>query len=594
VCEDERLAYELQIQLLGCTERGEANKDHVDMISDSHHVVVDAFVAQRFAEDAALAEADDACGKTATGIAQTDFVFAQSLEQHEMMHDYIAQMDRELANTLSTMPEREWNARGDLCHHPSASGHLSRMVQALASSVQALKPEAIDYANYACDSYVSNDDTRLVDATTASSQEYRSKHAGKAPARSEEPTAADLTSEPFTTAINKCMVCMEELLSNEYFSPIHERRPQIDEIILARYKPRSNNWQQACVLGISPSTARIPWVKVVFKGYADQVVIPYERMKFMPTTCDPAAASSSTTQASMCGSECGHFVCRQCMRGYLKEEASKGVSKLKCCFLECEAVFPMSTCEVILASDDAASLQRLRQARDDAMRLHKVFCANPRCSIAFDAAKDGFYQMSDWPKVQCPECSHSMCVECKVPWHSNVDCTIFQKLPDDFRDQNDIALLQMSKDANLRGCPGCQHLIERQEGDCNWMHCVCGCKFCYGCGAKYKKHEPTANNVHGTAGCKCSLFDPFTAHADEAAILDTSGVLRHPIAQDGKEFKKRVVNRPDGPYQPGAKKKVKFLNKMPLLPVPCKFATTSAACPWGKKCWYRHTDDDGE
>ena len=98
---------------------------------------------------------------------------------------------------------------------------------------------------------------------------------------------------------------------------------------------------------------------------------------------------------------------------------------------------------------------------------------------------------------------------------------------------------------------------------------------------EYKNHTETANNVHGTPGCKCGLFTAVKPYDDAAAVI---------MEPQNNVMKYRKVSRPDGPYKPG--EKVKFYKGMQVLPVPCKFSRTHKHCPWGKRCWYTHEDDD--
>jgi hypothetical protein len=496
--------------------------------------------APRFAEEDATLLGDPMTNFSNV-VSQRDAVLARSMEQIEIKRNLIAQVDRELAAKISAMPHHKWITHGDACQH-AADGRLPQMVEDIVTAVQTFD---LDVA----------------------AQEFK-----PLTAQEFQPAAA--------VGLLPCLICMEEFVPEELISPVMERRPKVGEVVLARYRPSSYHQRRATVLKVSPRGVKLQWTTVTFEGYTDVVALPIEQMYF---------TSPSSAQL------CTHHLCRSCFIGYLKQQATHRRSQVGCVLPECDAVFPMKQVEDILAGVDfgsardpasIASLRLLKQARADATLVQKAFCANTDCGIAFDAGK--LVDFSSWPKVECPDCSKCMCVNCNVTWHSSISCQTFQQLPVRFRDENDVALLQMAKEGQLRACPSCKELIERQEGDCNWMRCLCGCQFCFGCGAPYRKHKRTSTNVHGTPGCQCELFGAFTNHTDEAAVIG-EGV---PAGYE-KRPKLRTVNRPNAPYQPG-KDGVKFHSGMPLLPVPCKFATTSTGCPFGKKCWYRHTGDAGE
>jgi len=107
----------------------------------------------------------------------------------------------------------------------------------------------------------------------------------------------------------------------------------------------------------------------------------------------------------------------------------------------------------------------------------------------------------------CFKCHQSFCASCRTRWHEGVSCREFLKLPLHLRAPEDVALLQAARRNHWRSCPGCRNFISKQEGDCNWVNCRCGVKFCFKCGEKYLDDRPQAHNIHGRAGCNCPLFD---------------------------------------------------------------------------------------
>ena len=633
ICEDERIAYALQMQLIGCDETSDVVDGLVVEVAAAHN----ALAAAIFAKDASLAEKDSVNTRALDLAATDDADMAREIHEAEVKKEALARLDRELAQQIDQMPNRLWQEGGEQTHHPdvdlasrivhdvvateqeldvAAQGRLAKRLAAELSDSEFMSQEAAFASIDACKASKTGGKAiltaRIASASGSSGAVTSLTPPGHglstlsaltkpfAPAESgymSTATPDDNVStrtqcmvcdedghEPAAkgTSLSKCMACFEYFGSAQCVFPMVPRQPQIGDLILARYRPHSLNWKSAIVLRTSPAQVKQPWVAVTFEGFADEVVIPAGRLQFAPASAH--AASVWEDDGSM-GWACGHALCSGCFEPYLTSLVSIGRPEVACCQPECNGAITIEQCIEVLGSTPI--ILKLRQMQNEAALTHKVFCTNNKCGAVFDAvyATLGVNGVRNWPKVQCPRCCMGMCADCHVPWHQGVKCDSFQKIPDDFRDQADLDLLRLAAEQQFRKCPSCCELVEKRVGDCNWIECRCSCKFCYGCGVRYKKHKPTANNVHGTPGCKCGLFDDVKPHEDVAAVILGS------TGHSNKATKVRKVSRPDGPYRPG-KDKAKFKNNMDVLPVPCKFSRTNAGSPRGKKCWYKHQDDD--
>ena len=521
-----------------------------------------------------------------------------------MKKEALARLDRELARQIEQMPNHHWQKSGEQTHHPEVK-LASRIVRDVVVAEQKLRTAeqrrlAKRLADKVSDSDLSQEaafasiDTRKVSKT--SGKAIVTARVTSTPGSSALSPADDIGSTQCVVCIDDnhgavtsdipiatCMTCFEEVGSAKCVFPMVLRQPQVGDLVLARYKPNSASWKSATVLRTSPVQVRQPWVAVTFEGFTDEVIILSDRLRFAPAAVH-AAASVLREDDGAVGWACGHALCSGCFEPYLESLVANGRAEVTCCQPDCNGVITIERCSEVLGS--APIIMKLRQMQNEDALTHKVFCANNQCSAVFDAvyATLGTNGVKSWPKVQCPRCCMDMCADCRVPWHLDVKCDSFQKLPGDFRDQADLDLLRLAAEQQFRKCPSCGELVEKRLGDCNFIKCRCLCEFCYCCGVRYKKHTPTANNVHGSPGCECALFDNVKPHEDAAAVILGP-------ADRNQVTKKRTVSRPDGPYRPG-KDKVKFKCNMDILPVPCKFSRTNAGCPWGKKCWYTHEDDD--
>ncbi|TRM63510.1 hypothetical protein BD626DRAFT_272723 [Schizophyllum amplum] len=132
--------------------------------------------------------------------------------------------------------------------------------------------------------------------------------------------------------------------------------------------------------------------------------------------------------------------------------------------------------------------------------IPKLYCPNKQCSALVQAHED-----TDEPMAECPSCTQTMCVSCRVAWHSDLTCEEFQALPPDERSPEDQLLLELARAKHWRRCPDCQVIVELIVG-CNHMICRCGTHFCFRCGSLWKKGRGR-NPGQCTRDPPCDLWD---------------------------------------------------------------------------------------
>jgi len=169
--------------------------------------------------------------------------------------------------------------------------------------------------------------------------------------------------------------------------------------------------------------------------------------------------------------ECAHEACEACVSKMARIQVDEGnVDGLRC--IECSEALPPLLVESVLqsSSDDSETadeyVRRYRDlllrrfVRDSASRI--VYCPAAACEFAFECEEgtDG--------TIDCPCCGTQMSLQ--------VDAT------DDGPEETD----------EMRRCPKCTALIEKDPGTCDKMQCHCGYRFCFRCGAENAQCACTA------------------------------------------------------------------------------------------------------
>lgn len=207
-------------------------------------------------------------------------------------------------------------------------------------------------------------------------------------------------------------------------------------------------------------------------------------------------------------STCSHAFCKPCMRTHLAVVATETKQyPLKCPM--CRSPMPDADCVELLRGAGKAyiDLEKLVIERKH-MGGNIKYCSNEQCGEAFEFIDDPqFAHNTDRYKVECMLCHAETCVQCKVPWHEDRTCEQYVTETRARRErQGDEAMRDMARRMNWTACPRCGALIERRNGDCNFVMCRCGCGFCHRCGKEYRSLEQTRLNAHGRPNCDCMLF----------------------------------------------------------------------------------------
>ncbi|CAH1417539.1 unnamed protein product [Lactuca virosa] len=174
----------------------------------------------------------------------------------------------------------------------------------------------------------------------------------------------------------------------------------------------------------------------------------------------------------------GHLFCSDCISQYVSVKIKENIAKVKCPDPTCKGIIGPEVCRDIVPKE---VLERWEDALCESMILatQKFYCPFKDCSAMLVDDSGETVTSSE-----CPNCNRLFCAQCKVAWHSGMDCKEFKSLKKDERNPEDLMLMQLAKNKKWKRCPSCNFYVEKQIG-CHRISCRCGNHFCYGCGKKH-------------------------------------------------------------------------------------------------------------
>lgn len=185
---------------------------------------------------------------------------------------------------------------------------------------------------------------------------------------------------------------------------------------------------------------------------------------------------SNIEECVICGDEHGKdMLVRPCEHGYcggcLKEGfegALKAKTPLKCC----NKVLDIGECEGL----DTAFVGRYKEMVIELTANNPAYCHARKCGVFLPP------RMFVGDVGTCEKCKAKTCKHCRQKVHLGRFCE---------EDQDTKAVKELGRRKGWKTCPGCNHLIERQDG-CLHMVCTrCQTAFCYRCSKKWKDCEST-------------------------------------------------------------------------------------------------------
>lgn len=185
---------------------------------------------------------------------------------------------------------------------------------------------------------------------------------------------------------------------------------------------------------------------------------------------------------------CGHFTCKNCFDQYLENKIiNSQINEIKCPNEGCKLVLLESEIIHFLKSKPILLQKffKFKNAQEIARNPNMKWCIRPGCEKVVNVKKNS----GDNCYMKC-ECGQEFCYKCNNPWHPDMKCEEFI----------DKVYKSYIKGAEVKFCPSCQALIEKNDG-CNHMTCLqCNFEFCWICEKKYSANHFSPFNLNGCPG----------------------------------------------------------------------------------------------
>ncbi|CAJ1950663.1 unnamed protein product [Sphenostylis stenocarpa] len=161
---------------------------------------------------------------------------------------------------------------------------------------------------------------------------------------------------------------------------------------------------------------------------------------------------------------CFHFFCDDCVGRYVAAKIQENITMVKCPEPKCKGVLEPQNCRSIIPKE---VFDRWENALCENVVLgtQKFYCPFKDCSTMLIDDGDEIITVSE-----CPHCSRLFCAQCKVSWHSGLDCSEFQSLKKDERGKEDLQVVELAKNKSWRRCPKCNFYVEKIDG-CTHISC---------------------------------------------------------------------------------------------------------------------------
>lgn len=178
-------------------------------------------------------------------------------------------------------------------------------------------------------------------------------------------------------------------------------------------------------------------------------------------------------QAHVCVSCNGSF-CASCTRWYIEYKVLEGEvseKKMVCPAPQCTRPLAPELIEAVVSPDTFNKYKKFLKNQKAGIR----FCPRAGCCAVLDEPLH-----SSARRVKCQACQHESCMRCGGDFHTIPTCRRVEK-----------RFGHWKKRHNVRACPSCKAVIEKQGG-CSHMKCFqCDQEFCWSCLRPWDNHNET-------------------------------------------------------------------------------------------------------
>lgn len=163
---------------------------------------------------------------------------------------------------------------------------------------------------------------------------------------------------------------------------------------------------------------------------------------------------------------CGHFYCIDCLNRYIEEKIYGLYENIYCPDRHCQEYIPNDTIETIVSDE---SFDKFNNIKTNQNFLKYSQC--PACQQICGCESDSNY-------MKCNNCYHEFCRICKNNSHDDDYCPNEEEINEEIEE----ICNALDSDEDLKQCPVCNILIEKDSSTCNSIKCkYCKTKFCWEC-----------------------------------------------------------------------------------------------------------------
>ncbi|EDO37437.1 predicted protein [Nematostella vectensis] len=208
-----------------------------------------------------------------------------------------------------------------------------------------------------------------------------------------------------------------------------------------------------------------------------KTVVQEGSLRHRPKTlyCKICLADCPTKKGAILKS-CGCFFCKECLKQYVAHAIADGsVLQIPCPDGVCPDKGDLMESEIadLIAEDLFQNFQKMRAIKEIQISKSKAFCPKPDCKGVVESIPGAAKE------VCCSECGYSFCFACKGPWHPEKHCQ------NKGEKANGIKFFELVNGeevlVEIKACPTCQVLIQRDEGCAQMMCGNCKHIFCWHC-----------------------------------------------------------------------------------------------------------------
>ncbi|CAE6074834.1 unnamed protein product [Arabidopsis arenosa] len=187
----------------------------------------------------------------------------------------------------------------------------------------------------------------------------------------------------------------------------------------------------------------------------------------MPASCHICFDDDFKAEQMFSVPLCGHRFCIECVKRHIEARLLEGRVP-RCPDYQCESKLTFRSCANLLTPKLKAMWEQ-RIADELIFVADRIYCPNPRCSALMSVTELSISTQEAKVRRCCVKCSEPFCINCKVPWHSDLSCGDYKRLGPKST-LNDIKLIILANQKLWRQCKKCNNMIERSEG-CSKLTC---------------------------------------------------------------------------------------------------------------------------